>query len=190
MARILWDFLQFAWSVISRWQAYVTGSLFTAIAFVYEHLTKNMISPDVVLWGIGGFFVVGAFMAWREQYKKVQDLTGSTEIEVIDDLIVEWEELEELYSGDSIIAPDKLEVLIRNTRAQLRAHCRGYVNSFNDAIKNPHHHSQLFPKKARTIIELGEWMKDESRFSSWKTAAACLAQLREIRKRIASRLPL
>jgi len=32
-----------------------------------------MIPENVVLWGIAGFFATGAFMAWREQYRKVQE---------------------------------------------------------------------------------------------------------------------
>jgi hypothetical protein len=60
--RVLRDFLQFALAVISHSQAYITGGLLAAIAFVYEHVTKNMISQNVVLWGIGGFFL-GAYFS-------------------------------------------------------------------------------------------------------------------------------
>ena len=28
-----------------------------------------MISADIILWGAAGFFVTGAFMAWREEYR-------------------------------------------------------------------------------------------------------------------------
>jgi hypothetical protein len=177
------DFWQFLRAVFSRWQAYVTGSLLTAIAFVYEHVSQKMIPGNVVLWGIAGFFVTGAFMAWREQTGKVKELNRPTENEVLDDLIVEWEELEELYGGDSVVGRDKLEAAIKNTRTQLRANCRDYVNSFNDSVKNPHPgQGRFFPHRARTMVELGEWMKDKDRVSDWRTTAACLNRLKEIKK--------
>jgi hypothetical protein len=147
-----------------------------------------MISEAVVLWGIGGFFMAGAFMAWREQVGKVQRLTGVTDIEMLDDLLVEWEELKELYGGDSVVGRDKLEALIKNTRTQLRANCRDYVNSFNDAVKNPYT-DKHFPEKPRTMVELGEWVKDKDRVFAWRTTSACLNRLREIKKSIVSKLP-
>ena len=127
-------------------------------------------------------------MAWREQVRNVQELTGITGIEVLDDLILEWEELEELYAGDILVHGVKLEALTKNTRIQLRAHYRDYVNSFNDAVKNPSP-DPLFPSKGRTMVEVDEWMKDEDRVSYWRTTAACLNRLKEIRKAIASKLP-
>ena len=66
---IVSDLARFLVAVVKRWQAYVTGSLFTAGAFLYEHISGRMISATVVLWGAAGFFVTGAFMAWREQYR-------------------------------------------------------------------------------------------------------------------------
>ena len=188
--RILREFLQFSRSIVSRLSAYVTGGLFAAIAFVYEHVTGKMISTSVVLWGIAGFFVAGAFMAWREQVGKVKELTRATDIEVLDDLIVEWEELEELYGGDSVVGREKLEMAIGNTRTQLRANCRDYMNSFNDSVKNPQPGvGRFFPHRHRTVVELGEWMKDKDRVSAWRTSASCLDRLREIRKAVASKLP-
>jgi hypothetical protein len=89
---VLSDFALFLRAVVSRWQAYITGSLFTAIAFVYEHVSQKMISENVVLWGIAGFFITGAFMAWREQTMKVQKLTDTEEKDFEETYysIVEW----------------------------------------------------------------------------------------------------
>jgi len=56
-------------AVVLRLQAYITGGLFAAIAFVYEHLSAKMISAHIVLWGVAGFFVTGACKAWRKQYR-------------------------------------------------------------------------------------------------------------------------
>ena len=188
--RVLREFLLFARSIVSRLSAYITGGLLAAIAFVYEHVTGKMISTSVVLWGIAGFFVTGAFMAWREQARKVKELNRATDVEVLDDLIVEWEELEELYGGDSVVGREKLETAIGNTRTQLRVNCRDYVNSFNDSVKNPHPGAgRFFPHRDRTMVELGEWMKDKDRVSAWRTSASCLNRLREIRKAVASKLP-
>ncbi len=139
-------------------------------------------------WAIAGIFVA-MFLAWRDQYRKVQELTKPTGIEAIDDLLVEWEELEEWYAGYDMTSRDKLDALIKNTRVQLRASYPDYVNTFNDAVKNPHV-SLRFPKKSRTIDELGEWLEDKDRQSSWVMATACLNRFREIRKSIASKLPL
>jgi hypothetical protein len=66
---ILSDFGRFLWAVLRRGQAYITGSLSAAVVFLYEHLAQKMVPGNVVLWGIGVFFVTGAFMAWREQYR-------------------------------------------------------------------------------------------------------------------------
>src|SRR5438876_2598045 len=66
------DLRQFIVAVVLRWQAYVTGGLLAAAAFIYEHLTNKMIPASVVLWGIGAFFVTGAFGAWREQRSRVE----------------------------------------------------------------------------------------------------------------------
>ena len=69
MANLISDFGRSILAVVSRLQAYITGGFFAAIAFVYEHLSAKMISAQIVLWGVAGFFAAGAFMAWREQYR-------------------------------------------------------------------------------------------------------------------------
>ena len=63
------DFGRFLLAVISRWQAYITGSFFAAVGFLYEHLSGKLISRSIALWGAAVFFVTGAFMAWRDEYR-------------------------------------------------------------------------------------------------------------------------
>lgn len=69
MASLVSDFCRFICGVVSRWQAYLTGGLLMAVGFVYEHLARKMIPGNVVLWGATAFFVIGAFMAWRGEYR-------------------------------------------------------------------------------------------------------------------------
>jgi hypothetical protein len=69
MASLVSDLCRFSCIVVSRWQALVTGSLFTAGVFLYEHLSKKMLPGNLVLWGAAAFFVTGTFMAWREEYR-------------------------------------------------------------------------------------------------------------------------
>ena len=115
---ILSDLARFLVAVVSRWQAYVTGSLFTAGAFLYEHISKRMISATVVLWGSAGFFVTGAFMAWREEYR------SGRAIEIRDRLDGLVQRGESLYNNWMAKKCPKRRTLrwIETTRAFVRRH--------------------------------------------------------------------
>lgn len=87
---VLFDFVRFLRAVVQRVIAYITGSLFAAAAFLYEHLARKTIPGNVVLWGVGAFFVTGSFMAWREQHRSV----GAIEIrDRLDELLRRGESL-------------------------------------------------------------------------------------------------
>ena len=112
------DFTRFLVAVVSRWQAYITGSLLTAFAFLYEHISKKMISATVVVWGAAGFFLTGAFMAWREEYR------SGRAIEIrdrLDDLVQRGESLYKNWMAER--RPKRRTLRwIRTTRTFVRRH--------------------------------------------------------------------
>jgi hypothetical protein len=180
--------LAFIKAVGHHWTWWIGSTVIASLFAVYQG--GGGVIPTWLLWtwALVGVFIA-TFLAWRDQYKKVQELTKRTGIEMLDDLLVEWEELEEWYGGDAITNRDKLDALIKNTRVQIRASCPDYMNSFNQVVKNPTVPLR-FPKKGRTMLELGEWLKDTDRQSCWVMATACVGRLREVRKNMASKLPL
>jgi hypothetical protein len=86
--------LRFIGAVLSKVRAYITGSVLSAIAFVYEHLTKQMIPANIVLWGLGGFFVSGAFLAWLDEYRSGRALEIRNQLDALvrrgDSLQLKW----------------------------------------------------------------------------------------------------
>src|SRR5436190_23127645 len=75
--------LRFICAVLSKVRAYVTGSVLSAIVSVYEHLTKQMIPANIVLWGLGGFFVSGAFLAWLDEYRSGRALEIRNQLDAL-----------------------------------------------------------------------------------------------------------
>src|SRR5438128_615387 len=79
MANLFGDNAQFIWTVLSHWQAYMTGGIVMAAMFVYERLTQKTVSVRVVIGGIIAFLLVAFFMAWRDQNKQLERVTKDLE---------------------------------------------------------------------------------------------------------------
>jgi hypothetical protein len=102
------DIYTFFMSVITHWQAYVTGGAVVALVTLYERLSGNEISPRVVVYGFIAFLVVAFFMAWRDVrneanvYKQnLDDLQKSLDMERTKNTPDFVGEIEQIVSGDS-----------------------------------------------------------------------------------------
>jgi hypothetical protein len=65
---LLKDIGEFTWAVLTIWQAYMTGSIVTALVGLYERLSQKTVSTRAYIAGVIAFLLVAFFMAWRENH--------------------------------------------------------------------------------------------------------------------------
>lgn len=75
MSSLFVDVWIFVRSMVRKLSGYITGGVVVAAVTVYERLTRQTVSIDSLYVGLGAFFVVAAFSAWREQYQAATDLS-------------------------------------------------------------------------------------------------------------------
>jgi hypothetical protein len=63
-----------------------------------------------------------SYRIWAKQYQRVCELTAKTPIEAIDDLISEFQKLENWYGSDEKTKPKPLDLLIEKSLGELRHH--------------------------------------------------------------------
>jgi hypothetical protein len=134
-------------------------------------------------------FVFGSYRIWARENERWRALTEPTQLEALNDLVSEFEALEQWYVGDSKTRPKRLSKLIVKAREQLRHHAPEYVHVFNEAAADSDSRPHFLPTIGRTTQELNEWLKDNERFESWKMASACLEKVKGIRQICLLKLP-
>jgi hypothetical protein len=68
MRQFFYDIALFNYTVLSYWQAYVTGGAVVVIVTLVERLTSYRLKPKVyVATFVGAAFIVAFFLAWRDQ---------------------------------------------------------------------------------------------------------------------------
>jgi hypothetical protein len=69
------DLLVFLWAYLSHWQSYATGGVVTGIIAVFERLSGKQLPKKAYAWiFIICFSLAAFFMAWREEYKRANNL--------------------------------------------------------------------------------------------------------------------
>jgi hypothetical protein len=134
-------------------------------------------------------FIAGSYRIWARENQRVRELTEKTQIEVLTDLVNEFEALERHYAGDSRFSLRKLPRLIDKARAQVRRHAPEYIHRFNRAANDPDTRPDFIPTIGRTNAELERWLSNKKRLKAWKTASSCLEELRHIHRACLSTLP-
>ena len=126
-------------------------------------------------------FVFGSYRIWAKQYQRVCELTGKTQIEALDDLILEFKKLEDWYASDQKTNPKPLQQLIDTALQELRHHAEFAVHRFKGVVENPTTQTFL-PERGRTIQQVAEWRADKKREECWRKASACLYALKNIQQ--------
>ena len=62
------DVLQFVWAVLSRWQAYITGGVVTALITIVEKKRGKAFSWRVFVWFLAVYLVVAFYLAWHDEH--------------------------------------------------------------------------------------------------------------------------
>jgi hypothetical protein len=138
-------------------------------------------------------FAIGSKVNLLERFRSESHHSGIVDskiaIEIVDDLIVEGEETAKILAGLEHQGSDHFErPFIQKVREQLRASAPDYVASFNDMVSSPIPPSPI-PQIGRTMSEHQRWAADDERVAAWRVVAACVARLKEIRKKIRATLP-
>jgi hypothetical protein len=179
----LWAYIK---DICRHWVWWTSSTLIAAVLAIYQGGGRVISAWLIWTWAIAGIFVA-TFLAWRGQYRKVQEFTKKAPVEIIDDLIHEGKELENWLTGLVTEYRQKVDDWTEKVRIQLRARAPDYVALFNEAIKHPT--PDLLPKSTgRSIIEIGEWRSDEQRHLAWQQVASAVAQLKKIRMTLYSRV--
>jgi hypothetical protein len=133
-------------------------------------------------------FVIGSYRIWASQYQCVCALTGKSPIEAIDDLISEFQKLEDYYGRNQETKPRQLERVIEKVLLELRHHAGFAVHRFKISMDNPAAHTQTFlPQKGKTVQEMADWRIDKKREECWQKTSACLASLKSIKRECVAR---
>jgi hypothetical protein len=128
-------------------------------------------------------FVIGSYRIWAKQYQRVCELTGKSPIEALDNLISEFQKLEDYYGSNQETDPRQVERLIEKALLELRHHAAFAVHRFKTSLNNPASHAQtFFPQKGKTVQELADWRTDKKREECWQKTSACLSSLKAIRR--------
>lgn len=126
-------------------------------------------------------FVVGSYRIWVREHERYLTLTKRTQGEVLEDAIKAFMELEQWYGNDEPTTPKKLNALIEETTNDLRHHAPNFVLSFKKSASDQSAFTaKFFPERNRTMEELVAWRSDKVRENCWRTAAACVYQLKSI----------
>lgn len=177
----LWAYIK---HICRHWVWWTSSTIIPAALAIYQGGGGVIPAWMLWTWAIAGIFVA-MFLAWRVQYRKVQEFTKKAPIEIIDDLVQEGEQLEQWLSGLVIQYRQKVDCWIDKVRTQLRANARDYVALFNEAIKHPT--SDFLPKSTgRSITEIAEWRSDKERYLVWQQVASGVAQLKKVRMHLYS----
>jgi len=93
----LWWYIK---DICRHWAWWASSTIIAAALAIYQG--GGGVIPAWLLWtwATAGIFVA-MFLAWRDQYRNVQELTKKAPIEIIDDLIQEGEELEKWISASA-----------------------------------------------------------------------------------------
>ena len=177
------DVLAFLKAFSRHWVWWVGGSFISTVFATLQVVGWTTPAWLVYVWVSAGI-LIAMFLAWREQYQKVQELTKKAPIEVIDDLIAEGQELSEWLTGFVTGGSQKASDWIEKARQQLRANAPNCVAMLNEAVKHPT--AKLLPesKGSRTIVEIAEWRSDKERHLAWQKIDSCVARLKQIRDEI------
>lgn len=130
-------------------------------------------------------FVAGSYRIWVKQYQRVCELTSKTPTESVEDLITDFQKLENWYAGDEKTSPKLLEQLIEKSLDELRCHVPLAVYRFKKVATNPRPYAEsFFPHTERTIQQLADWRADKDRELCWRRASACLNSLKDISREL------
>jgi len=65
------DVLQFVWAVLSRWQAYITGGVVTALITIVEKKRGKAFSWRVFVWFLAVYLVVAFYLVWHDEHTEL-----------------------------------------------------------------------------------------------------------------------
>jgi len=88
------------------WTALMSGIVSVGLLFWATLWPPSQVQAKQVLSVLSAIcFVFGSYRIWAKQYQRVCELTGKTQIEALDDLILEFKKLEDWYASDQKTNP-------------------------------------------------------------------------------------
>jgi hypothetical protein len=75
MGSFISDLFLFIYTVLSYWQAYVTGGVITAVVGIFERLTDTRLAKRAYVWlFVITFLLASFFLAWRNEHISLQNI--------------------------------------------------------------------------------------------------------------------
>lgn len=164
------------------WLALMSGAASVGLLFwatISQHTEGQ--GKLVLLIASAICFVVGSYRIWAKENRRYEEVTGKTPMEILNDLVVEFEKLESWYANDAKTQPKKLDKAIETARQKLRKAAPKYVYQFNEAVEDPSTREHHIPLVGRTVEQLTKWYGNEPQRKSWEKASSALKSLKKIR---------